>query len=196
MTKFQDPTGLSRWATIMLCAYMALLAIETIRLLIVRPGAPAFGLVVVFYPIALVLCAILILCWVYRASANAHLFGTGGMTITPGWSVGWFFIPIANLVMPFRGVDEAWRASQKAAGRDAEARSPVVRWWWGLWLLNNIVTSIVLVTGGGETYASPGLHFLNLIATALGIAASLVLIRLMSSLNRAQLIASRGSVFA
>lgn len=46
--------------------------------------------------LAVVAAGIAVLRWIYRASRNAHAFGPA-MTVTPGWAVGWFFVPIANL---------------------------------------------------------------------------------------------------
>ncbi len=44
---------------------------------------------------------VLFLIWVYRANRNAHCLGAEGMEYSPGWSVGWFFVPVACLVMPY-----------------------------------------------------------------------------------------------
>jgi hypothetical protein len=195
MTNFRDPTGLGRAATVALCAYIAFRTLSAIWLLIVMPGAQPVAFLAIGHLVALLACYILVACWIYRANANAHLFGSE-MSITPGWSVGWFFIPFANLVMPFRGVSETWQQSHKAAGRYDAASSPLVGWWWGLWIANNIVSNIVVFLGGDTTYAGPVAHFFNLAAVALGVAGSLVLIQMMHSLNRAQLVASHGNVFA
>jgi hypothetical protein len=196
MANFQDPTGLGRAATIALCAYMAFRALMAIWLLIVMPGAQPVAFLGIGYLVSLLACYILVACWIYRANANAHLFGGSEMTISPGWSVGWFFVPFANLVMPFRGVNETWQASQRAAGRFDNLESPLLGWWWGLWIANNIAANIAVYLGGDTSYAGPELHFFNLVAASLGIAGSLILIQLMSRLNGAQLDAARGSVFA
>jgi hypothetical protein len=195
MRRFQDPTVLSRWATAALCAYIAARALLALRLLVVNPGAQPVHLFNFLYWVSLILCPLLILPWIYRTNANGHRFSRE-ISISPGWAVGWFFIPVANLVMPFRGVNETWKASQRAAGRPEAARSAPVRWWWGLWLAGNVATNVAVVTGADTSYAGPFAHFFNLVAAALGIAGSLVLIQLMSRLNRAQLIAARGSIFA
>src|SRR5262249_29946861 len=44
---------------------------------------------------------IALLVWVYRANRNARALGAEGLAYSPGWSVGWFFVPLANLVMPY-----------------------------------------------------------------------------------------------
>jgi hypothetical protein len=55
------------------------------------------------------LTAALFFClWLHRAAKNLPALGRGGMQFTPGWSVGWFFIPFANLVKPLAAVSELW----------------------------------------------------------------------------------------
>jgi hypothetical protein len=49
---------------------------------------------------------ILLLTWLYRISQNTWFWGTEGMQYTPGWSVGWFFVPVAGLVMPYNVLNE------------------------------------------------------------------------------------------
>jgi hypothetical protein len=83
--------------------------------------------------LSLVLAAfIALLLWVYRVNRNARALGAEGMTYTPGWSVGWFLVPIANLVMPFLALRETWKASTPGTGanwRQAPV-SPIFAAWW------------------------------------------------------------------
>jgi hypothetical protein len=75
---------------------------------------------------------IALLAWVYRASRNAHALGAEGMAYSPGWSLGWFFVPLANLVMPYRVLRELWKASTPGAGthwRQAPVSSILGAWW-------------------------------------------------------------------
>src|SRR5512133_3434057 len=56
--------------------------------------------------------AVVVWCvWQHHAQANAVVLSGGGLRFTPGWAVGWWFIPIANLWKPFQTVRELWRAS-------------------------------------------------------------------------------------
>ena len=50
--------------------------------------------------------------WVYRANQNARDLSGNELEFSPGWSVGWFFVPIAALFMPYRVVAEIWRRQQ------------------------------------------------------------------------------------
>lgn len=86
-----------------------------------------------------------------RFNHNAWSFGAVGMKYTPGWTVGWFFVPLANLIQPVLAVQELWRVSQRGEGswaaRDA---SPLVGVWWGLWLTRNVLGQISRAIAKGE----------------------------------------------
>ncbi len=40
------------------------------------------------------------LIWTYRLTANLRSFGVPGLKHTPGWAVGYFFVPIMSLFHP------------------------------------------------------------------------------------------------
>jgi hypothetical protein len=43
--------------------------------------------------------------WVYIVNRNTQQWNSA-MTISPGWNVGWFFVPIAVISKPFEGIRE------------------------------------------------------------------------------------------
>ncbi|MSP62794.1 MAG: DUF4328 domain-containing protein [Myxococcales bacterium] len=45
---------------------------------------------------------IVFLVWLHRACAGARSELGAIMPYSPGWAVGWFFVPFANLVMPYK----------------------------------------------------------------------------------------------
>jgi len=72
------------------------------------------------------------LMWTHRAYRNLPALGANRLDHTPGWAVGWFFVPFANLVKPYQVVAEIWRNSDpQAIGAPYGAASvaPVVYWW-------------------------------------------------------------------
>jgi len=87
--------------------------------------------------------ALLFLFWIFRANCNAHALGARDMRYTPGWSVGWFFVPFANLVMPFKVMREIWQASSDPGNPSAKSSSGIVGWWWFAWLANTVVAYAV-----------------------------------------------------
>jgi len=79
--------------------------------------------------------------WIYRAAANVVAAGIAGFDFTPGWAVGWYFIPFANLVQPFRAMRQIWNASH-AGSSDLDRGDPILTLWWTVWLASNISANI------------------------------------------------------
>lgn len=84
---------------------------------------------------------VLVARWIYRVNKNAHAL-SGGMEMTPGWNVGFFFVPIANLWKPFQGIAQSWRASVSPSDPQAVDVPGWMRLWWGCWLIMNFITNI------------------------------------------------------
>jgi len=84
------------------------------------------------------------LVWQHRAHANLLSLGVQGTRFTPGWAVGWWFIPIANLGKPYQAVRELWRASSPDALETdwkQQPTWPVIPWWWATWIGEGILGS-------------------------------------------------------
>ena len=54
------------------------------------------------------------LLWIYRSNKNLRALSGESMTFTPGWSVGWYFIPIVCLWKPYQVMKEIWNVSHKS----------------------------------------------------------------------------------
>lgn len=81
------------------------------------------------------------LIWIHRANRNARDAGATGMRFTPGWAIGWYFIPIANLWKPYQAMTEIWRAS--ATGSAEQTPPPrLFPWWWALWLVGGFAGNL------------------------------------------------------
>lgn len=76
------------------------------------------------------------LVWQHRAHANLRDGGAGGLKFTPGWAVGWWFVPIANLWQPFRAMSELARRGPPAPDRSLP---PGVGAWWAAFVGSGIV---------------------------------------------------------
>ena len=87
--------------------------------------------------------------WTHRAARNLPALGGRGLKYTPGWAVGWFFVPIANLVMPYLVAAEIWRESDPAQcdrdGRGGKTTSPLVGAWWITYVVHRVAPGIVSV---------------------------------------------------
>ncbi|KCZ98534.1 hypothetical protein HPO_09985 [Hyphomonas polymorpha PS728] len=91
----------------------------------------------------LIASVILVSMWTYRAMKNLHIVEAVAAAMSPGWAVGWYFIPIANLWKPFEGMLQIWRESHRLAGRP-EKVAAYMGWWWATWVASNILANISL----------------------------------------------------
>lgn len=138
---FRDPTALTKWTRGVLfasvavglawtwvdwTAYQALVPGDTV------PDWPRWLLY--FRPLALAI-PVFVLTWIHRANHNARALGASGLAFTPGWAVGWYFVPIAFLWKPFQAMREIWRASSAPGEWRRRPGSPLLGWWWALWIL-------------------------------------------------------------
>ena len=95
------------------------------------------GLLAVDY-IALV---VLFCVWIFRANRDARALGAVGMRFTPGWCVGWFFVPVMNLFRPYQAVVETWKASGPGDATPWQQResSSLLGVWWTIWMVSNFL---------------------------------------------------------
>ncbi|MEO1170420.1 MAG: DUF4328 domain-containing protein [Pseudomonadota bacterium] len=80
--------------------------------------------------------------WIYVAASNLVDYGVEQFEYTPGWSVGWFFIPIANLFKPYQAMRQIWNGSRGSPGGDIDANHTLLIFWWGSWLATGIAGNI------------------------------------------------------
>lgn len=78
--------------------------------------------------------------WIYRANRDARALGASGMSFSPGLAVAVGFIPVMNLIGPYRAVKEIYQASSSRNGsHDAWRFEPVplvLPVWWGVWIIS------------------------------------------------------------
>jgi hypothetical protein len=81
------------------------------------------------------LSAFAFLFWVYRANKNLQALGYHPQ-FTPGWAVGWWFVPVANFYYPYKVVKEIWQWSDPGTWLPGRAQSgfPIIGLWWTSYL--------------------------------------------------------------
>jgi len=153
------------------------------------PGiSEAMGLTAILNLLVLAAALILVGLWIYRANANAHAIG-GELTITPGWAVGWYFVPFANLVKPFQAMKETWLASHYGSEWDRGDATDLLNWWWGLWILSNFI-------GNFEWRLGAEVPALGLVTGVMGVPLNLILMKLMKQIRDGQRTVRHAEVFA
>ncbi len=80
--------------------------------------------------------------WIYRAHASLRDAGTEELRYSPGWSVGSFFVPLVNLVVPFRAMRELHNRSHGEGPWQAAAAVSDVTSWWACQLAATIVSTV------------------------------------------------------
>jgi hypothetical protein len=99
---------------------------------LIAMGLLGVGMLGFFIVVVVIFCM-----WTYRVAANAWSFGGNWMTASPGWSVGWYFIPFANLWKPYTSLKGVWQSSHQSADV-----SPAMPLWWTLWIATNVLGQI------------------------------------------------------
>lgn len=97
-----------------------------------------FGIMAAIVGLALLLVTIgtmvLFPMWTHHACKNSHGFEAQGMKHTPGWSAGYYFIPIVHLFMPYRAVKEIWKVSIDPQNWQSQEVPNTIRFWWAFWI--------------------------------------------------------------
>ncbi|WP_413062190.1 DUF4328 domain-containing protein [Sphingomonas carotinifaciens] len=157
----RDPTPLARRAIVLVWIWFAtdcLVALESVWEIsvlsgvnsdasadqVLGDGADPAVITGLAYLLGIITSGWMVLRWVYVVNRNAHHW-SDAMTIGPKWNVGWFFVPIAGLWMPFAGLRQSRGATIDPQHPD---RVPVPAWmrlWWGLW-----ITSLMLGNFAGR----------------------------------------------
>lgn len=161
---FRDPTALVRWTRWFLCLELALSIVGLVsgvleHRLLAALDAGAFATqeeavvasdendarqvaVSVAQVVVYLVSGVFVLLWIHRAAFNVRQLGATDLKFTPGWAVGWYFIPIANLWQPYRAMQEIWRASVDPHDWPHVPSSSLLVWWWGLWLTETVLGNL------------------------------------------------------
>ncbi len=87
-----------------------------------------------FKGLSIFVAAITFFIWIHRININLHLLSNEEMRFGPNWSVAWFFIPIANVFMPYKVLKELWLISFN----DDSSDYGLVRRWWTLFIFSRL----------------------------------------------------------
>ena len=104
--------------------------------------------------IVAIIALVVFLVWFYRANRNLRALGGSELRFTPGWAVVWWFIPIANLFMPYFATVEMAKASDPSVwstdrqGRDRMKRPWLILFWWVFSLTSGIAFIIASASLG------------------------------------------------
>lgn len=127
------------------------------------------------------------LIWEYRAFKNLSALKAQNLEFSPGWAVGWWFIPIANLFKPFQVMREIWNESDPEYDADlgflstSSTAPTIMGLWWAFFLIFNILSNITSRLEDMDTFA-----VMLTISSLFGIVAGGLLIRIILDINKRQ----------
>lgn len=124
--------------------------------------------------------------WLYLSNKRARAAGARRMRFSPGWTVGWFFIPIFNLWKPYQAVTDIYEASKDPVRVGTMETSKLLVVWWGLaivsWLANNAAFRLTFRAETIEEVIRADLF--TCISNGLDIIASIAALLLISEINK------------
>jgi len=139
--------------------------------------------------------AVLFLIWIHRAHKNLASLNATELRFTPGWAVGWFFVPIMSLFRPYQVASEIYKASApniaattgSTSWKNAAA-SPIVGLWWAFFLISNFVGQIALRTifGGEELSDLLTSTYVYMVSDAIDVVGIIITILMVQKISQYQ----------
>ena len=151
-----------------------------------RDGIISFATIFIY-----IACVIIFLRWTYKSSQITHLSGAQDLRFSPGWSVGWYFIPIASLWKPFQAFKQIYQVSIQITDWQNVSIPSSLRWWWGLFILSSIIGNILTRVYFGVGFNSDlgfddlkSIYILEVISYSIDIACILILIKIVKEISQ------------
>ena len=138
------------------------------------------------YLLVFIVTGIVFLKWIHRANVNARGFGAQGMTHTPGWAVGWFFIPIFSLFRPYQAMKELWKVSQDPTDWQTREGGALLSGWWTLWIISNILGQVTMRMNADTIEKLKTLTTTSIVAEIVGVVLCLVAMAMVKTISRWQ----------
>ena len=196
---FKDSTNLTQWVVRLLYGYIAINAIILFTNLlefeflfqrnhssVANTEAWSNVFLTIFFIISIV-SGVMILIWIYWANYNARQIGATEMVFTPGWSIGWYFIPIANLWKPYQAMKEIWKASSNPQSWLSQPTPELLPWWWLLWIGSYFWTWAWEVLTAMNTDYPAGVNLVMQISCVWDMALGFVLISVVKQIHKMQM---------
>jgi uncharacterized membrane protein len=139
--------------------------------------------------LVLIVTGIVFLRWVHQACRALTLVGTGVTRFTPGWAVGYWFVPFVNLVRPYQILKDIWQRSNcrnALASMEAEPVPKILGLWWGC----RILSALLARAASGQAAAAKTTDDFSamtntlILTDLLGVIAAICAIRIVYAISR------------
>lgn len=101
----------------------------------VNDAATFPGVMLILFVLLSIAIFVVFVIWLFRAAKNNEALGRANPRFGPGWAIGAWFIPLANLVIPVMIVWDLWKGSDASVPRGdpnwrrARGGAIVIAWW-------------------------------------------------------------------
>jgi len=134
--------------------------------------------------LALLFAGVLFMAWSGRARRNLANLPGAAPAYTPGWTIGAWFIPLANLIMPVLVIADIAKHSTPDQGTQRRLKRLV--WvWWGCYLAHMIgsyaFATAIAAESDPEVYGA-----IEFVVASVYASAAVLVILVMVAVNRAQ----------
>jgi hypothetical protein len=134
------------------------------------------------------------LVWLHRVAKNLPALANPKSRVeyTPGWAVGTFFIPLANLFLPYRAVKEIWVKSDPSVRTEddrmfaSSSAPPLLLGWWITWIATNILGRVSGRAQSGPPGMKSFVMFADLLSDLFAIVAAALGIMVVRGIDRRQ----------
>lgn len=146
------------------------------------------GIIGMVYLVVFVISGFLILRWIHRANYNARQLGAENMVFTPGWSIGYYFIPILALWKPYQAMKEIWKASKNPSEWNSQSVSGLLPIWWAIWIISNALGQLIfrLSVRAEELNELINLNIITQVSNVLDIPLALIFMAIVSKIHNMQ----------
>ena len=93
--------------------------------------------------------------WTYRAYDNLARTSVAELRYEANWAIAAWFIPVVWWIRPKQILNDVWRAGEPGAevsdaSWQARSVSPVLHWWWAVWVASALIGIAAAVVGFDE----------------------------------------------
>ncbi len=152
------------------------------------PFTLPFQIEMLLRPMVYMTSVLLFLMWFYRAHKNLHVLKVHGLNYGKNASIWYFFIPLANLVIPYHITVEIFEETQekiRQSRKDFKINwdSNFIGIWWGLFIITKLIDSafrdkVSLTNTELSIFSNPIIYY-DVVSILASIATALVIRKIM-----------------
>lgn len=126
------------------------------------------------FVLVLIVGGLAYMAWLSRAVENAPALGAGTPPHSPRGAIGWWFVPLANFVVPYQIVSDLH--DRLATVADSDRARPLLLGWWLTWMGGNLIGYLTRFTGNDTIDQLKAAITVTMISDAMNLVAAILAI--------------------